>query len=63
MLYATNNVKYKVMVYVLGSLIGIVTTLILCGYFGAIGAGIGICLSLVVSHVIIMNIVFYKKLN
>ncbi len=63
MIYATNNVKYRAMVYALGSVISIVLTVILGPRFGAIGAGIGICAGLVISHIILMNIVYKFKLK
>lgn len=63
MIYATNNVKYRALVYTLGSMISIATTFALGGKYGAIGAGIGISLALFLSHVLLMNYIYYKKLH
>lgn len=63
MIFATNNVKYRALVYVCGSVISVVLTLILGGRFGAIGAGIGIGAGLLLSHVVLLNIIYYKKLK
>lgn len=63
MIYATNNVKYRALVYTLGSIISIAISLILGGKYGAIGAAIGIGVALVVSHVILINIIYKVKLE
>lgn len=63
MLFATNNVKYRALVYICGSIISVVTTLIIGGRLGAIGAAIGIGLGLLLSHVVLMNIIYHKKLK
>ena len=63
MIYATNNVKYRALVYSLGSVISIITTLTLGKSFGAIGAAVGISLALILSHIILMNYIYYKKLG
>ena len=63
MIYATDNVKYRALVYTLGSVISIITTFILGGKYGAIGAAIGISLALFLSHVLLMNYIYYKKLK
>lgn len=63
MLYATNNVKYRALVYICGSVISVVTTLLIGGRLGAIGAGIGIGLGLLLSHIVLINIIYYKKLK
>lgn len=62
MIYATNNVKYRALVYILGSIISIVTTVVLAPRYGAIGAGVGIFLAILLSHVFLMNYIYYKKL-
>lgn len=63
MLYATNNVKYRALVYICGSIISVVTTLLIGERLGAIGAGIGIGLGLLLSHVVLINIIYHKKLK
>lgn len=63
MIYATNNVKYRALVYAVGSIISIFTTVILAPKYGAIGAGIGIGLALTISHVILMNCIYKFKLK
>ncbi len=63
MIYATNNVKYRALVYIIGSLISTVLTFVLGGNFGAIGAAFGIGCGLLLSHVILLNIIYWKKLK
>ena len=63
LIYATNNVKYRALVYGVGSCISIVITLILAPKYGAIGAGIAIGLALMISHVILMNCIYKFKLK
>lgn len=63
MIYATNNVKYRALVYAIGSVISILATIILAPKYGAIGAGIGIGLALTVSHVLLMNCIYKFKLK
>lgn len=63
MIYATNNVKYRALVYALGSVICILVTVILAPKYGAIGAGIGIGVALTTSHVVLMNCIYKFKLK
>lgn len=63
MIYATNNVKYRALVYICGSVISTALTFALGGKYGAIGAGIGIGAGLLLSHVILINIIYWKKLG
>lgn len=63
MIYATDNVKYRALVYAAGSAISIVTTFALGPRYGAVGAGLGIGIALLVSHVLLMNFIYYKKLK
>lgn len=63
LIYATNNVKYRALVYGVGSCISIVGTIILAPKYGAIGAGIAIGLALMISHVILMNCIYKFKLK
>jgi len=63
MLFATNNVKYRALVYICGSVISVITTLLLGGKLGAIGAAIGIGAGLLLSHVVLMNVIYHKKLK
>ncbi len=63
MIYATNNVKYRALVYSVGSAISILATVLLAPKYGAIGAGIGIGLALTISHVVLMNCIYKFKLK
>ncbi len=63
MIYATNNVKYRALVYICGSVISTALTFALGGKYGALGAGIGIGAGLLLSHVILINIIYWKKLG
>lgn len=63
MIYATNNVKYRTLVYVLGSIVSTIITLLLGNILGAIGAAIGIFVALVLSRVIVSNVIYKKVLK
>ncbi len=63
MIYATNNVKYRALVYICGSVISTILTFALGDKYGAVGAGIGIGAGLLLSHVILMNFIYWKKLK
>lgn len=63
MLYATNQVKYRAMVYIIGSVISTILTFLLGEKYGAFGAGVGIASGIFLSHVLLMNWVYWKKLK
>lgn len=63
LIFAMNKIKYRALVYVIGSVISVISVVILAPTYGAMGAGIGIFLGFLIAHEIIMNIVYHKVLN
>ncbi len=63
MIYATGNVKYRALVYICGSVLSTAVTFIIGGRLGAIGAAIGIASGLILSHIVLLNIIYRKKLQ
>jgi len=63
MVYATNNVKYRALAYISGSVVNIIVTAILAPKLGAIGAAIGIASGFSIGHEIVLNIVYAKILK
>jgi O-antigen/teichoic acid export membrane protein len=65
LLYVENEIKFKAILFVAASIVSILISVFLIPLFGALGAAIGIGVSLFVFEVVGMNIVYYKvmKLN
>jgi O-antigen/teichoic acid export membrane protein len=61
--YAQNKVRYRAFVYVIAATLSVSTIVLLSPKYGAIGAAIGVCLSFVVAHNIIMDIFYCKILK
>lgn len=59
---ALNKVKYQSFVYLCMAAINVGLSMVLTGYFGAIGAGISIC-SAYLFRTIIMNVMYYRILK
>lgn len=62
-LLVTGNIKYKAFSYCIGAVVNVGVTIILAPYFGAMGGAVGIALSFIIGHEIIMNIIYKKKLK
>lgn len=62
-IYASNNVKYKALVNIVGSIISIVCIALIAPKHGAYGAAIGVFLSFVMAHNILIDILYYKKMH
>lgn len=63
LVFATNNVKYRAIAYVTGSLLSVSSIVLLSPEYGAYGAAIGVCLSFVVAHNLIMDVFYQKKMG
>ncbi len=62
-LYATNQVRYRTLAYVLSSTVNVVLTALFAPRYGAIGAAIGIACGFVVGHEVTLNVVYAKVLK
>lgn len=60
---AENRHNYRSYIYGVMALINLVTSVILCQFFGAVGSALGTCIAVVVANGIIMNIIYHKKIN
>lgn len=63
LVFATNNVKYRALTYVVGSTLSVSAIVLLAPRIGAMGAAIGVCLSFVVAHNVIMDVIYQKRLG
>lgn len=62
-LYATNNVKYRTIAYIISAIVNVTITSLLSPKYGAFGAAIGISLGFIIGYEIIMNLVYCKVLK
>lgn len=62
-LYATNQVRFRTLAYVLSSVVNVVVTALLAPRLGAIGAAIGIACGFVIGHELTLNLVYAKVLK
>lgn len=62
-LYATNNLVPKAFCSLLGIAIAVVLTVLLSPYYGALGAGMAICASFLVTQEIVLNFIYRKILK
>lgn len=60
-LQARNDIKFRALVYITIAAFSLVTQLLLVKQFGGIGCAIAIGSSLLIGHVVVMNIYYYKK--
>jgi O-antigen/teichoic acid export membrane protein len=63
MLFVVNELKYRAFLFVSASTISVIISIFLTPSLGALGASIGIFISLMLCHVIGINIVYHKILN
>lgn len=65
LLYVENKIKFKAIIYMVAAITSMVLSVFLIPYFGAIGAAMGIVISLIIFEVIGVNIFYYKimKIN
>ena len=61
LLLATNNVKYRAITYACGSILSVLSIVLLSPYLGALAAAIGVFLSFVVAHNLLLDIFYEKK--
>lgn len=59
-LVAINAIKYRAYDFIVASIISIILSLLLTPMYGAIGAALSAFIGIIVGHVIIMNIIYYK---
>jgi len=58
---ARNTIKFRALLYIAIAAFSVALQLILVEKYGGIGCAIAICAGLVLGHIIIMNIYYYKK--
>jgi O-antigen/teichoic acid export membrane protein len=62
-LLATNNVKYRALTNIVGSILSVSTILVLGPSFGALAAALGVFLSFTVAHNVIIDYFYSKRLK
>lgn len=62
-LQAQNKHKFRSLVYLSIAIINIFISIPLAYKFSGIGTAVGTCISIIVGHIIIMNIYYYKKIK
>lgn len=60
-LQARNNVKFRALLYIVIALLSLALQLLVVEKYGGIGCAAAICLAIVIGHIFIMNIYYYKK--
>lgn len=60
---ATNNIKYRAIVYTCGSLLSVLCIVLLTPYWGALAAAIGVFISFVVAHNYLLDMCYHKKIG
>ncbi len=60
---AMNKHKFRSLVYIVMAAINLISTVLLCQKYGAIGTALGTAISLVVANGIIMNIYYHRRCN
>ncbi|NOU59990.1 oligosaccharide flippase family protein [Marinifilum caeruleilacunae] len=60
-LQARNRLKFRAVLYLCIAIFSVVMQLLLVDTYGGIGCGIAICSGLVLGHIIIMNIYYFKR--
>lgn len=60
-LQARNDLKFRAVLYLCIAVFSVIMQLILVEKYGGIGCGIAICIGLVIGHIVIMNIYYFKK--
>lgn len=60
---ATNKIKYRAIVYSCGSLLSVLCIVFLTPYWGAFAAAVGVFLSFVIAHNLLMDIFYHKKVG
>lgn len=63
LMFVVNEIKYRAILYLLAGLFSVTIGVLLAPRLGSIGTAIGVSSSLVVFHIIGMNIVYSKKLK
>lgn len=63
LLLATNKVKYRALSYILGSSISVICIVLLSPKYGAFGPAIGVCLSFLLAHNLLLDIFYHKKIG
>ncbi|MCT4603996.1 MAG: oligosaccharide flippase family protein [Marinifilum sp.] len=60
-LQARNRLKFRAILYLCIAVFSVILQLLLVDTYGGIGCGIAICTGLVLGHILIMNVYYYKK--
>jgi O-antigen/teichoic acid export membrane protein len=63
LLYVENEIKFKAILYISACLVSLLLSVFLVPLYGALGAAIGIGISIFLFHLAGMNIVYYKIMN
>lgn len=63
LLLATNQVKYRALVYVIGSSLSVLSIVLLAPNYGALAAAVGVFLSFTIAHNVLIDIFYHKKVG
>lgn len=62
-LIATNELKYRAFIFIISSVISIILGIIFSQLYGALGSAIAVFISLILCHIIGMNILYSRKIK
>jgi O-antigen/teichoic acid export membrane protein len=60
-LQARNNVRFRALLYIVIAVLSLGLQLLVVKKYGGIGCAAAICVAIVIGHIIVMNIYYYKK--
>jgi len=60
-LQARNNVRFRALLYIVIAILSLGLQLLVVKKYGGIGCAAAICIAIVIGHIIVMNIYYYKK--
>lgn len=60
-LQARNNVRFRALLYIVIAVLSLGLQLLVVKKYGGIGCAAAICIAIVIGHIIVMNIYYYKK--
>ena len=60
-LQARNNVQFRALLYIVIAILSLGLQLLVVKKYGGIGCAAAICIAIVIGHIIVMNIYYYKK--
>lgn len=62
-LQAKNKLRFRSILYIITATVGCILSILLSREFGSVGCAIGIAIPIVVGHIVVMNIYYFKEVK